>query len=108
MRKAVAPVNAGTSTSVSSQMKLVVVAAQRSGGPNSSTSRARSRRPRALAQVGEEAGDRALQAGAAGDPLPARLDDPDEAVAVVDRGDRVLRRVGEAVDDQRLAVGLEA
>ena len=40
-RKVVAPVNAGTSTSAWCQTRLRVVVAQRSGGPNSSTSLSR-------------------------------------------------------------------
>ena len=42
------------------------------------------------------------------DSLPARLDHPDEAVALVDRGDHVQVRLGHPVDDQRLPVGVEA
>ena len=39
IRKPVAPVNAGSSTSTSAQRKLLVVWGQRSGAPNISTSR---------------------------------------------------------------------
>ena len=41
MRKVVEPVKAGTSASAWCQTRLRVVVAQRSGGPNSSTSRSR-------------------------------------------------------------------
>ena len=58
-------------------------------------------------QPREELGDRPLDAAAAGDPLPARLDHADEPVALVDRDDRVAVRRARAVDDQRLGVGLE-
>ena len=44
---------------------------------------------------------------AARDALPAGLDHADQLVAAVDRHDRVVRRVGEPVDDQRLDLGLE-
>src|SRR5574338_352078 len=36
-------------------------------------------------ELGEEPPDRLLRARTAGDPLPARLDHPDEPVALVDR-----------------------
>ena len=46
-------------------------------------------------------------AGAARDPLPRGLHDADQPVGRVDRHDHLLRLVAEAVDDQRLGVGLE-
>ena len=49
-----------------------------------------------------------VHAGTTGDALPAGLDRPGERVAAVDRRDRVLGRVGQAIDDQPLDVGLQA
>ena len=57
--------------------------------------------------AGEVPRDRLLGRPPAGDALPARLHHADELVGAVDRHDRVLRRVGHAVDDERLGVGLE-
>ena len=61
-----------------------------------------------LAQRAKNPATRLVDRRAAGDALPALLDQPDEPVALVDRHDRVAARVAEAVDDQRLRVGLEA
>ena len=170
--KSAAPLNAGTTVPTCAHRKLRVVAAQRSGAPNSSTSRSRvgvvvaalgrvelqlrgerdrvhvaRRRGRSTRRVKRSVGaaacatgsapstsnparvDRRAQrpppaasarrllestpprrrrdAGAARDPLPGGLHDADQPVGGVDRDDHVLRRVGEAVDDQRLGVGLE-
>ena len=60
------------------------------------------------AQAVEERRHRLLHLRPAGDALPVRLDRAGQRVAAVDRRDRVRRRVGQAVDDQPLDVGLEA
>ena len=55
----------------------------------------------------EERRHRLLHRRAAGQALPVRLDRAGERVAAVDRRDGVRRRVGQAVHDQPLDVGLE-
>ena len=55
----------------------------------------------------KKAGHDALDHVAAGDPLPARLDRTDQAVALVDRGDRELVRLADPIDDQTLDVLVE-
>src|SRR5580704_1026320 len=66
-----------------------------------------SRQDRPRAEPLEELGHGDLDAAAARDPLPVRLDRARELVAAVDRRDHEERRIDEPIDDQALDVGLE-
>src|SRR5688500_20147738 len=65
------------------------------------------RRTRAPVELLEEPRYPFPDLGAAGEAAPARADQSDERVAVVDRHDPVPARAAHAVHEQRLDVGLE-
>src|SRR5258708_35798044 len=58
-------------------------------------------------EPGEEARDLAPRLVAAGEPVPAEADDADQSVTLVDRDEVAVARAADAVDEQRLDVGLE-